>query len=81
MRLPSSIVTAVEGVVGLTNTVRLQSGVRPAARKDGGGQRRRPAVAASCETGYVTTAELFDRFVTNTSVSTTATAAAPAAPA
>jgi subtilase family serine protease len=55
--LPASIASTVQGVVGLTNTVRLHSlTVRPvkAIPAKGGSS------SAGCETGYVTTAELFD---------------------
>jgi subtilase family serine protease len=63
VRLPSSIASAVSGVVGLTNTVRLQSlAVRPTAASRAGSKSS--SSSASCETGYVTTAELFD-LVTN----------------
>lgn len=51
VELPASIAGGVLGVVGLSNTVRLQTNVQ-----------RTPARAAkgsSCETGYVTTAELY----------------------
>jgi subtilase family serine protease len=59
VRLPSSIASAVSGVVGLTNTVRLQSlAVRPTAASKAGSKSS--SSSASCETGYVTTAELFD---------------------
>ena len=59
VRLPASIASAVSGVVGLTNTVRLQSlAVRPAATA--GKTASKSASAASCQTGYVTTTELFD---------------------
>ena len=62
VRLPASVASAVTGVVGLTNTVRLQSlAVRPAASSKAGAKS---SSSASCETGYVTTAELFD-LVTN----------------
>jgi len=55
VRLPATIASAVEGVVGLSNTVRLHSGtVRPSSGKKSG------TPTASCETGYVTTTELFD---------------------
>jgi subtilase family serine protease len=60
VRLPASIASAISGVVGLTNTVRLQSlAVRPAAASKAGSKSS--SSAASCETGYVTTADLFDR--------------------
>jgi kumamolisin len=68
VRLPSSIVSGIIGVVGLSNTVRLQSlAVRPASGKTPA--KETPAAkssssSASCETGYVSTAELFD-LVTN----------------
>ena len=57
VRLPFSIASAVEGVVGLTDTVRLQSlAVRPSSKA----AAKSSSSSASCETGYVTTAELFD---------------------
>jgi subtilase family serine protease len=63
VRLPASIASAISGVVGLANTVRLQSlAVRPAASGKAGAASS--SSSASCETGYVTTAELFD-LVTN----------------
>jgi subtilase family serine protease len=59
VRLPSSIASAVSGVIGLTNTVRLQSlAVRPNDSSKAGSKSS--SSSASCETGYVTTAELFD---------------------
>ncbi|MGD0705928.1 MAG: S53 family peptidase [Trebonia sp.] len=67
VRLPASVASAVEGVVGLTNTERLQaSAIRPAtgtAAKASSNSRaaaKSGSSSASCETGYVTTAELFD---------------------
>jgi subtilase family serine protease len=64
VRLPVSIASTIEGVVGLTNTVRLQSmAVRPAAGKataKSSAAAKSTSSSASCETGYVTTAELFD---------------------
>jgi subtilase family serine protease len=63
VRLPATIASAVSGIVGLTNTVRLQSqAVRPAAASKAGSNSS--SASASCETGYVSTAELFD-LVTN----------------
>ena len=63
VRLPASIASAVTGIVGLTDTVRLQSlAVRPTAASKAGSKSS--SSSASCETGYVTTAELFD-LVTN----------------
>jgi subtilase family serine protease len=56
--LPSSIVGDVQGVIGLTDTVRLHSlTAKPTAKptaSTAAGQ-----AAKSCETGYVTTKELF----------------------
>jgi kumamolisin len=67
VRLPASIAAAVGGVIGLTNTERFQSStVRPATGKAAKESTKSKAEAkssspsASCETGYVTTAELFD---------------------
>jgi subtilase family serine protease len=55
--LPASIASTVQGVVGLTNTVRLHSlTVRPAKATPAKGG----SSSAGCETGYVTTAEFFD---------------------
>ena len=57
VRVPSSIASAISGVIGLTNTVRLQSlAVRPASKA----AAKSSSSSASCETGYVTAAELFD---------------------
>jgi subtilase family serine protease len=57
--VPSSIASAVQGVVGLTNTVRLTSqAVRPA---DGKAVKSAATPAtASCEAGYPTTQDLFN---------------------
>jgi subtilase family serine protease len=68
VRLPASIASAVDGVVGLSNTVRLHSmAVRPttneATVKANAPSRtalKSASPSASCETGYVTTTELFD---------------------
>ena len=65
VRVPASIATLVSGVTGLTNTVRLQSeAVRPAtskaAAKETPAGKSSSSSSASCETGYVTTSELFD---------------------
>ena len=63
MSVPASIVADIQGVVGMTNTVREHSmivrplakpAVRAAAAKASASQ------AASCETGYVTTAQFFN---------------------
>jgi hypothetical protein len=55
--VPTSIVSDIQGVVGLTNTVREQSEVvKPLSGKRAAGSF---AASASCETGYVTKAELF----------------------
>jgi subtilase family serine protease len=57
LQVPTSIVSDIQGVVGLTNTVREQSEVvKPLARKAAAGSA---AASASCETGYVTKAQLF----------------------
>jgi kumamolisin len=66
VRLPASIASAVGGVVGLSNTVRLHSSaVRPATGKATAAEKAAAKSSpSSCETGYVTTAELFD-FVNN----------------
>src|SRR5215469_2828446 len=57
LQVPTSIVSDTQGVVGLTNTVREHSGiVKPLAGKAAASSS---AASASCETGYVTTAQLF----------------------
>jgi len=57
LQVPTSIVSDIQGVVGLTNTVREHSGVvKPLAGKAAASAS---AAAASCETGYVTKAQLF----------------------
>ena len=57
LQVPTSIVSDIQGVVGLTNTVREQSEVvKPLTRKAVAGSS---AASASCETGYVTKAQLF----------------------
>jgi kumamolisin len=65
VRLPASVASAVQGVIGLSNTERLQSSVaRPvtgkAAKASTKSAEAKPSSPASCETGYVTTTELFD---------------------
>jgi subtilase family serine protease len=56
VRLPAALAVDVLGVVGLTNTVRLQSMLsRPQASRRSAGKK----AGASCEAGYPTTAELF----------------------
>jgi kumamolisin len=64
VRLPSSVISGVAGVIGLSNTVRLQSlAVRPTSGKPtarSAAAAKSSSSSASCETGYVTTAELFD---------------------
>ena len=56
LQVPTSIVSDIQGVVGLTNTVREQSEVvKPLAGKAAASS----SAAASCQTGYVTKAELF----------------------
>ena len=59
--LPAAIVSDVQGVIGLTDTVRLQSlAVRPpGATTAKGASAKHGSSPASCETGYVTTKELF----------------------
>jgi subtilase family serine protease len=53
VQLPQSLIPAVLGVVGLSNTVRLHSlAARPGKQKGSG--------ASSCETPYVTAAQLFN---------------------
>ena len=72
VRLPASIASVVEGVVGLENTVRLHSSaVRPATGKATAQSRSaaKSTSSASCETGYVTTTELFDLVSDNTGFS------------
>jgi kumamolisin len=65
LRVPASIASLVSGVSGLTNTVRLQSeAVRPAAGKAAAkatpASKPSSSSPASCETPYVTAAQLFD---------------------
>jgi kumamolisin len=68
VRLPASVASAIQGVIGLSDTERLQASViRPAAglatAKESVKSRSEAAStspSASCETGYVTTTELFD---------------------
>ena len=58
--LPSSIVGDVQGVIGLTNTVRLHSLTnRPTDETAASPTANGATAKASCETGYVTTKELF----------------------
>ena len=58
LKVPTSIVSDIQGVVGLTNTVREQSGiVKPLTGKPAASASA--ASSSSCETGYVTKAELF----------------------
>jgi subtilase family serine protease len=60
VRLPQDIAPDVLGVVGLTNTVRLHSqAVRTANPQRPAGTASSGASNASCETPYVTTADLF----------------------
>jgi kumamolisin len=71
VRLPASIASAVAGVIGLTDTERLQSSViRPATGKATASKSESAAKStspsASCETGYVSTTELFDLVNNNT---------------
>src|SRR5215469_12361555 len=57
LQVPTSIVSDIQGVVGLTNTVREHSGiVKPLSEKAAASSA---AASASCETGYVTKAQLF----------------------
>jgi subtilase family serine protease len=57
LQVPTSIVSDIQGVVGLTNTVREHSGVvKPLSGKAAASSA---AASASCETGYVTKAQLF----------------------
>ena len=79
LQVPTSIVSDIQGVVGLTNTVREHSGVvKPLTGKAAASSA---AASASCETGYVTKAQLFAASSTTGPASRTATAAAPAAAA
>jgi subtilase family serine protease len=66
--VPASIASVVQGVVGLTNTVRAHSmATRPAHAYAVKGSNHR--ASASCETGYPTTAQLFDLLVAGGDVS------------
>ena len=57
LQVPTSIVSDIQGVVGLTNTVREHSEVvKPLTGKAAASSS---AASASCETGYVTKAQLF----------------------
>jgi subtilase family serine protease len=56
LQVPTSIASDIQGVVGLTNTVREHSGiVKPSGKKASASG----SASASCETGYVTTKQLF----------------------
>ncbi|MFY9775014.1 MAG: S53 family serine peptidase [Trebonia sp.] len=56
LQVPTTIVSDIQGVVGLTNTVRAQSEVvKPLTRKAAASS----AASASCESPYVTKAQLF----------------------
>lgn len=57
LQVPTSIVNDIQGVVGLTNTVRAHSGiVKPLTGKAAASGS---SASASCETPYVTTKQLF----------------------
>jgi subtilase family serine protease len=62
LSVPTSIVGSIQGVVGLTNTVREHTSiVRPLGKTAAGAATRASgSPQASCETGYVTSAELFN---------------------
>jgi kumamolisin len=67
--VPASIASAVQGVVGLTNTVRLHSlAARPAHETVAKATTATSKAAASCETGYPTTQQLFNLFVNDANV-------------
>lgn len=57
LELPTSLASEVLGVVGLTNTVRLHSQVERVAGASK--STTKPSSTSSCETGYVTTQELY----------------------
>ena len=60
VRLPATIAGQVIGVIGLSNTVRLQAAIaRPAPARPLGTAAHSGSGGSSCETGYVTRAELF----------------------
>jgi subtilase family serine protease len=60
LSVPASIAGAIQGVLGLTNTVREQSMVvRPQGRAGTAAAPAKGSAPAGCETGYVTAAELF----------------------
>jgi subtilase family serine protease len=64
VRLPAGIVGSVLGVIGLTNTVRVHPMIsRPVVRRAGASRASSGSGNASCETGYVTTAQLFETYV------------------
>ena len=56
LQLPTHLATAVLGVVGVSNTVRMRS---HAAVAQTNGNRGHGSAPSNCETGYVTRAELF----------------------
>ena len=65
VRLPEAIAGGVLGVVGLSNTVRVHTYVAGPVRPLGA-EAHSGSSSASCETGYVTTAELFNYLNTGT---------------
>ena len=56
VRLPAALAPAVQGVIGLSNTVRLHPATPMPAR------RAAPSSASGCETSYPTDAQLFNEF-------------------
>jgi subtilase family serine protease len=71
--LPTSLASDVQGVTGLSNTVRLQSSaIRPGAKakatKEAAPSSSTPPATSSCETAYPTTQTLFDLYVNDDSL-------------
>ena len=61
VRLPAAIASHVLGVVGLSNTVRQHPAIeRPGPARPMGSAAHSGSRASSCETGYVTSQELFN---------------------
>jgi kumamolisin len=64
VQLPASLAGGVLGVVGLTNTVRLESNVARVSNSVERGQRK-PNGASNCETPYPTVQQLINQYVNN----------------
>jgi subtilase family serine protease len=62
--VPTSLASDVQGVIGLTNTARLQSAlVKPSATAKVVPASSAPPATSSCETGYPSNQQLFNLFV------------------